>query len=186
MMRNHHTSVQRRYNNIDVSKLPELKVGNYYQIVKDLDLRFEDSSVLIPTGHVAKLVEISNDQITLDFGPQIGAAELPRNQIDSYIGVRIDGPRETTSSIMKRLIREEYPGSLDFYPGRRIRVTSIDPAIGWNRGEKNPNFNFDVLIGKEGLIQTIFGSIKGIKTYKVAFDQGGDFIIGETEMTVLE
>ena len=71
-------------------------------------------------------------------------------------------------------------------PFRRVRVARYDPNIGTNRGPKSPGLGgYEVLVGQEGEVTSIYGQINGIKTYRVNLVQGGQFIFGETELVPL-
>lgn len=162
----------------------DFKVGSKYETIKDMDIQFEDTHVTVPSGTIIEVKGSDESNLMIDFGPQVGGGTLSKSSASKFLGREILQQHE--SSMHKHVRKHLYTeAELNFYPGRRVRITRYDPTIGPNRGPKAPPFGYGSLIGQEGLIQINWMLINGIQTYKVSLVQGGDFILGSTEMDVL-
>lgn len=153
-----------------------LSIGEELVVREDVDVQVEEGILSVPAGTRAKITNIDPQMVSLDLGQKLGGFEMTREHVEKYFS---RGPQ------VKESIKEEF-NDLGQTPGRRIVVTQYDPKIGPNRGPKSPGMGgYESLVGQKGEIQTVFGVINGVKTYRVNLVSGGQFILGETEFEVL-
>lgn len=157
-------------------------VGDYVRVVEDLDIPTEDVNIFVPEGTTARITNLTNEQVSLDFGPEVGGASVDRVTFNRHFGAYAQSPSE---SIRKSMLEATFSAQ-DIYPGRIVQITSYDSTIGPNRGPKSPGHGgYATLVGQEGRIVTQWLNINGIRTFKVQLTRGGEFVFGETEFTVL-
>jgi hypothetical protein len=150
-------------------------VGESLRSKQDVDLSVDEGVLSVPSGTVASIVEVGPTTLSLDLGSRLGGFTIDRAEVEKYFD-RV--PKNES-------LREA--NAVAVCPGRRVRVVRYDPNIGPNRGPGSPGHGgYETLVGQMGEIQTVFGDIKGIKTFKVNLEKGGQFVLGETELQVLE
>jgi hypothetical protein len=160
----------------------DFSIGENLRVKQDVDLAVDEGVLSVPAGTVGQVVEVSSDSISVDLGNKLGGFSLGRGEVTKYFD-RIT-KEEARQAMGTKPVTEA--NAVAVTPGRRVRVARYDPVIGPNRGPGSPGLGgYESLVGQLGEIQTVFGTIKGIKTYKVNLVQGGQFVLGETELQVL-
>lgn len=155
----------------------EYKIGERLSLVHGCDLSVDEGMISVPAGAVAVVKENNGINVTLDLGRELGGRyTLPKQEVTKYF--ERAGTKKTES------LEEANPNVP--VQGRRVRVSSYDANLGPNRGPKSPGFGgYESLVGQQGEVQSLFGEIKGVKTYRVNLVSGGQFIFGETELDFL-
>lgn len=155
-------------------------IGEQLRTKQDVDLGVDEGVVSVPQGTVATVRENNSQQVLLDLGESLGKFVMELSDVGKYFE---KAPRtESATPNPGRRIRLAEANPLVVAPGAYVQVTSYDPKIGPNRGPKSPGFGgYEQLIGKKGQLITVFGEINGVKTYKIQLEQGGEFVLGETE-----
>ena len=155
-------------------------IGEHLLASQDVDLQVEDSTLSVPRGSVAVVRENNSKQVLLDLGEGLGQFVIDLPVIDQYF------TRQSKKESVNKNHRRVHENDLTATPGAYIEVTGYDPAVGNNRGPKSPGLGgYSTLIGQRGQLATLFGEINGIKTYKVQLQNGGEFVLGETEFRVI-
>lgn len=155
-------------------------IGENLRVRQDVDLNVDEGVMSVPAGTVGQVVEVSSDSISVHLGSKLGGFTIGRGEVSRFF----DRITKEEAQRMSKPVTEA--NALVVAPGRKVKVVKYDANIGPNRGPKSPGFGgYESLIGQVGEIQTIFGEIKGVKTYKVNLAQGGQFVLGETELAVL-
>lgn len=158
-------------------------IGEQLRTRQDVDLQVGEGVVSVPKGSVAKVERNNSQELLLDLGESLGKFVLELTAVNTYFEraekTESKGPRNA-----RRVMLESNPTIAT--PGAYVEITSYDANIGPNRGPKSPGMGgYATLVGQKGQIATIFGEIKGIKTYKIQLMQGGEFVFGETEFRVI-
>ena len=160
-------------------------IGEELRTIQDVDLQVEEGVVSVAKGTIAKVEKNDSQQLLLNLGEQLGKFVLDLGVVGQFFE---RSPKIESAPTKRKLIREmrlsENPTTAT--PGAYIEVTGYDPRIGPNRGPKSPGFGgYQQLIGLRGQMNTLFGEINGVKTYKVQLEKGGEFVLGETEFKVI-
>lgn len=157
-------------------------IGEHLTTTGDVDLQVEESIVSVPAGTQAIVRENNSQQVLLDLGENLGQFVLEIGEVGKYFS------RSKAESMIRDIrvkISESNP--LVATPGAYVEVTGYDPKIGPNRGPKSPGFGgYQTLVGQKGQIATIYNlNVPGIMTYKVQLENGGEFVLGNTEFKVI-
>ena len=155
-------------------------LGERLWVREDVDLSVDDGVVSVPRGTEAVVRDNDSQQLLLDLGEGIGKFILDTQNVSKYF--------ERVTSVPQRSVGESIQESnpLAVAPGAYVQVTGFDPKVGTNRGPNSPGHGgYQTLVGQKGQLITVFGSINGVKTYKVQLAHGGEFVLGETEFQVV-
>lgn len=162
----------------------EYRIGESLRTKQDVDLQVDEAVVTVPSGSVATIRRMHDgaSNIVLDLGEALGGEyTIPMGDLTKYFE-RV--PKTESAVKARRSLSEANPTTAT--PGRLVQITSYDERIGPNRGPKSPGHGgYQSLIGQRGMMNTLFGMINGIKTYKIQLVSGGEFVFAETEFTVL-
>lgn len=158
-------------------------LGEQLRTRQDVDLQVGEGVISVPKGTIAKVEQNNSQELLLDLGESLGKFVLELSTVNTYF----ERAAKTESAVgrnRRRVMQESNP--LACAPGAYVEVTGYDPNIGPNRGPKSPGLGgYQTLVGKKGQLATVFGTINGVKTYKIQLEQGGEFVLGETEFKVI-
>lgn len=168
-----HALVYQRGGGARFSGVEQYKVGESLKLTQDCDLAVDEGMMSMPAGAIARVTANDGIHVVLDLGEELGGKfHLPKQEVVKYFE-RYTPVRESLDEANPTVAT----------PGRRVRVARYDPVVGTNRGPKSPGLGgYNVLVGQEGEVTSIYGQISGIKTYRVNLVQGGQFVFGETEL----
>lgn len=158
-------------------RAPDFRIGESLRLINNVDLTVDEGMISIPAGTIGKVVRKESMNVTVDLGHALGGQfDLPRQEVAKYF-------EKVTAAEARQMESIGEANDLHPSPGRRVRVKSYDQNVGINRGPKSPGLGgYQVLVGQEGEVQSIYGLINGVKTYRVNLVQGGQFVFGETEL----